>query len=275
MPGSPPIRTIEPGTMPPPSTRSNSPMPEGMRGVSDASTTSYGLGRPPASLSSDGARPLLAAVGTSCRSSTKLFHSPQSGHRPSHLLLSNPHAWQPKTVLNFGDEAMAASMRSGPDKRGLDGGDPPGLDVDPGHTRPDPRHDFPGVGARPVRNFPGSRLVADQDGLVALRDLRPVRQVQHRQVHAHRPAHGHAVAAHDELAVVAHGVRAGHAVRVSDGNASYARGPWRHPAAAVGDARPFRDVLDERDIRADRHDRPHVHVRRERTRADPVEKEAG
>src|SRR5258708_34786633 len=207
MPGSPPMRTMEPGTMPPPSTRSNSPMPDGMRGVSEASTTSYGLGRPPASLRSDGARPLLAAVGTSCRSSTKLFHSPQSGHRPSHLLLSNPHAWQPKTVLNFGDEAMGARMRSGPDKRGLGGDDLPFLDVDAGHTRPEPRHGPPSVRARPVRDFPGPGLVADQDGLVPLRELRPVREVHHRQVHAHRPAHGHAAAAHGELAAVARGAR--------------------------------------------------------------------
>ena len=37
MPGSPPSSTSEPGTMPPPSTRSNSPMPLGMRSADDAS----------------------------------------------------------------------------------------------------------------------------------------------------------------------------------------------------------------------------------------------
>src|SRR4029079_7846850 len=118
--------------------------------------------------------PLAAAVGTSCRSSTKLFHSPQSGHRPSHLLLSNPHAWQPKTVLNFGDEAMPRSMRSGPDKRGLDGGHAPALEVDAGHAGRVALHDLPGFRSRPLRDLPGVRIVADEDGFVALHDLRPV-----------------------------------------------------------------------------------------------------
>jgi hypothetical protein len=31
--------------------------------------------------------------------STKLFHSWQSGQRPSHFRLSLPHCWQAKTVL--------------------------------------------------------------------------------------------------------------------------------------------------------------------------------
>src|SRR6185295_3906881 len=159
------MRTIEPGTMPPPSTRSNSPMPEGMRGVSEASTRSYGLGFAPVSVKAEGARPLAAAVGTSCRSSTKLFHSPQSGQRPSHLLLSKPHAWQPKTVLNFGDEAMPRSMRSGPDKRGLDRDDAALLHVDAGHARSDPRHDLPGVGPRPLRDLPGVGVITDEDRL--------------------------------------------------------------------------------------------------------------
>src|SRR5438445_211390 len=34
-----------------------------------------------------------AAVASSRRSSTKLFHSPQSGQRPSHFELSRPQAW--------------------------------------------------------------------------------------------------------------------------------------------------------------------------------------
>ena len=40
MPGSPPMRTIDPGTMPPPSTRSNSSIPELIRSASEASTRS-------------------------------------------------------------------------------------------------------------------------------------------------------------------------------------------------------------------------------------------
>src|SRR6266496_6004941 len=37
-----------------------------------------------------------AAGASSRRSSTKLFHSPQSGQRPSHFELSSPQAWQAK-----------------------------------------------------------------------------------------------------------------------------------------------------------------------------------
>src|SRR5262249_25337201 len=41
------------------------------------------------------------ALATSWRSSTKLFHSPQSGQRPSHFELSKPQAWHWKTVLSL------------------------------------------------------------------------------------------------------------------------------------------------------------------------------
>ena len=40
IPGSPPSNTAEPGTMPPPSTRSSSPLPLGMRSASAVSTWS-------------------------------------------------------------------------------------------------------------------------------------------------------------------------------------------------------------------------------------------
>ena len=102
MPGSPPIRTSDPGTMPPPSTRSNSSMPELTRDSSPVSTASkgFGLEGPEGRISGSG-RPLPGGGATSCRSSTKLFHSPQSGQRPSHFELSKPQAWQAKTVRTF------------------------------------------------------------------------------------------------------------------------------------------------------------------------------
>ena len=40
----------------------------------------------------------MAGAATSWRSSAKLFHSPQSGHRPSHFELSKPQAWQARRV---------------------------------------------------------------------------------------------------------------------------------------------------------------------------------
>ena len=107
--------------MPPPSTRSNSPMPDGMRARVRAVHELVGLG----------AAARLARAGTArgpCRPRWAPPAAPRRscstrrsrGSGPSHLLLSNPHAWQPKTVLNLGDEAMARSMGSAPDKRGLD-----------------------------------------------------------------------------------------------------------------------------------------------------------
>jgi hypothetical protein len=96
IPGSPPMSTIEPGTMPPPSTRSNSPMPDGTRAASLTSTASHGTAPAPGSSASVAWR-ALPPEATSWRSSTKLFHSPQSGQRPSHFELSNPQAWQTKT----------------------------------------------------------------------------------------------------------------------------------------------------------------------------------
>ena len=47
MPGSPPSSTIEPGTMPPPSTRSSSPMPVDSRVVVLISTSAYSLAPAP------------------------------------------------------------------------------------------------------------------------------------------------------------------------------------------------------------------------------------
>ncbi len=44
MPGSPPTRMAEPGTKPPPTTRSNSPMPESVRGRSAVSPASDASG---------------------------------------------------------------------------------------------------------------------------------------------------------------------------------------------------------------------------------------
>src|SRR5687768_15878093 len=149
IPGSPPMRIMEPGTMPPPGTRSNSPMPEAMRSASAPSITSYGVGRPPISRAEPGARPFPAGGARVCRSSTKLFHSPQSGQRPSHLELSNPQAWQEKTVLTFALAPMGATscLDEGlGEVRGearLHGGDAAAFHVDPRHARADAGQDLP------------------------------------------------------------------------------------------------------------------------------------
>ena len=113
IPGSPPISTSEPGTMPPPSTRSNSSMPDGTRDSSPESMASKGFGLDGAGGSVVGSgRPLPGGGATSCRSSTKLFHSPQSGQRPSHFELSKPQAWQAKNVRTLVTPARRATPGS-------------------------------------------------------------------------------------------------------------------------------------------------------------------
>src|SRR5579859_4027681 len=107
-PGSPPTRMSDPGTTPPPSTRSTSVSPVRRRTASSRTTSAIGTASagpgPPAwpaaavsagSRRGPGRRP---AAGAARRSSTRLFHAEHPGQRPSHLLDSYPHSWQTKTV---------------------------------------------------------------------------------------------------------------------------------------------------------------------------------
>src|SRR3954470_2908388 len=117
MPGEPPSRTSEPGTSPPPSTRSNSPTPVDSRGVGARATSRSGTGRTAAVA---GARPRPAAprarpAGATARSSTSVFHSPQPGHRPCQRGSAWPQLEQRKTVAG---RAMG-SRRLGPRADGL------------------------------------------------------------------------------------------------------------------------------------------------------------
>ena len=85
IPGEPPSSTSDPGTSPPPSTRSNSPMPVGSRGRRSARTS--------ASLTGRAAVPALrfaAAAATGRDSSTSVFHAPQPGHCPMPARLGVP-----------------------------------------------------------------------------------------------------------------------------------------------------------------------------------------
>ena len=98
IPGSPPSRTSDPGTTPPPSTRSSSPSPVVSRpvtGSSSASATATGAARaaPPA------AAPWPRTGPRAATSSTRLFHSPQPAQRPCQRPSSCPHAWQRNVVL--------------------------------------------------------------------------------------------------------------------------------------------------------------------------------
>ena len=85
MPGSPPIRTVEPATRPPPSTRSSSAIAVDRRAgpeVLPASpTSSSGLAAP-------ARMPLGTAAGA--LSSASVFHSAQASQRPAHLTCTAP-----------------------------------------------------------------------------------------------------------------------------------------------------------------------------------------
>src|SRR4051812_25184351 len=105
MPGSPPISTSDPGTTPPPSTRSNSSMPVERRAETSVSMSSYSRG--PAVAASEYREVALAApapapadAGTA-RSSTIESHAPHSMQRPVHFAVCAPHCWQLNTTFCF------------------------------------------------------------------------------------------------------------------------------------------------------------------------------
>src|SRR4051812_10960783 len=99
MPGSPPTKSTEPRTNPPPVTRSSSAMPEGRRGASALL---------PVSVSSANSRPLrLERIETGIEvepvvsSSTSVFHSPQDSHLPCQRLYAAPQFWQTKERVDL------------------------------------------------------------------------------------------------------------------------------------------------------------------------------
>ena len=77
---------MDPGTMPPPSTKSNSPMPVQTRDVradlTSRSRTGALTGVSPPTDVRILATGLTALAATS---STRVFHSPQASHRPAHF----------------------------------------------------------------------------------------------------------------------------------------------------------------------------------------------
>ena len=84
IPGAPPISTRDPGTSPPPSTRSNSPMPVVSRSTLGASTSPSGTGvsaRPPSAVPD--APPGRAPAPASPRPSCSTRRSPDSGRATS------------------------------------------------------------------------------------------------------------------------------------------------------------------------------------------------
>src|ERR1700759_2624616 len=92
IPGSPPISSAEPGTRPPPVTRSNSAMPVTRRGGGASSD----LRSSSANLRPFSRRPALLPMGGAAPSSVMVFQPLQASHLPDHLEVAAPQVWQTK-----------------------------------------------------------------------------------------------------------------------------------------------------------------------------------
>src|SRR3954452_9837729 len=93
MPGSPPSSVTEPGTTPPPSTRSSSDTP--VERVDQASTSTSVIGT-----AGDSGAP-TAGADASRRSSSRVFQPPQEGHRPAHCTAVPPQSLHRYEVRSF------------------------------------------------------------------------------------------------------------------------------------------------------------------------------
>src|ERR1700722_4715754 len=98
IPGSPPIRVTDPGTRPPPRTRSSSPEPVLNRGCSRTASA--------ASEEELSLRGTLTEVADlrgfkGCNSAKSVFQVPQPAHFPCHFGEESPQFWQTKTSLDF------------------------------------------------------------------------------------------------------------------------------------------------------------------------------
>ena len=95
-PGSPPTRTSEPRTRPPPRTLSNSEMPRLKRGEESSDTADRGSGPAP---EEEDAAP--REERRSMCTGSKEFQASHEGQRPSHLGLSRPQLWQTNTCFRL------------------------------------------------------------------------------------------------------------------------------------------------------------------------------
>src|SRR5712692_1482033 len=92
MPGSPPTRTTEPGTMPPPKTKSNSANPVRQRSLPTVGRLESWTGTAVVSF-----EPSNFPTFRPTTSATSAFHAPHASHFPPHLGWSVPHSVHRKT----------------------------------------------------------------------------------------------------------------------------------------------------------------------------------
>src|SRR6266568_174834 len=113
MPGSPPTRVTEPGTIPPPSTKSNSARPVFQRSTSTPPRAHRRMGGRP-----DAAESLLTArpPDRPTASSASVFHAPHASHRPAHFGCSAPQSVQRKTERPLDTRRL---LRGGSIARGI------------------------------------------------------------------------------------------------------------------------------------------------------------
>ena len=106
MPGSPPRRISDPGTRPPPRTRSSSPIPTVKRGRSTAprSPSACAVVAPPSPGRGDDR---AERDGSRMTVSTRLFQAPHTRHWPSQRRTASPQDWQTYRLCGFATGALA------------------------------------------------------------------------------------------------------------------------------------------------------------------------
>src|SRR5574342_1109963 len=102
IPGSPPTRITEEGTMPPPRTKSSSAIPVRQRPTSALSTADKGIGGLADGTIRLSGDPPIRRVASG--SSTSVFHAPQASQRPAHLGCSAPQSVQRNNETGLGTD---------------------------------------------------------------------------------------------------------------------------------------------------------------------------
>src|SRR5690242_3533952 len=105
-PGSPPIRTRLPATIPPPRTRLSSPHSRRVRGASSGARSVRAT-----ALAGCSGRGLASLDAFRTWNSWSVFHAWQWGHWPAHRRLSPPHSVQTKVMVDLGMRRLCTHDR--------------------------------------------------------------------------------------------------------------------------------------------------------------------